>query len=60
MSGELFLSPEPGTQGAIPTLESVSFAGVMVNEGLESFFEVYAELDCQRAVMCVWLETFGH
>jgi len=53
-------SSQPCIQGAIPTLEFVSFAGVMVNESGESFLEIDPELDCQRAVMRVWLETFGH
>jgi hypothetical protein len=30
LSGELPFSSQPCIQGAIPTLESVSFAGVMV------------------------------
>jgi hypothetical protein len=60
LSGELLFSSQPCIQGAIPTLEFVSFAGVMVNEGGEGFLEIDPELDCQRAVMRVWLETFGH
>ncbi len=59
VSRELLFPSQPGIERSVPIFEPISLAGMMLGEESEGFFDVDAELDRQRPVTPVWLETFG-